>query len=197
MDEFSVALQERDYLDKKSGKSTATARKPAYSSRGFKHPDLPAATKSPGPKAQPVQISRRELPKTITQSIDGAPILSKDELNKLNAQLLKAKIMKLPSVKELERKYHSELERFESSQADVVILCESKEKDKDAKSIRQMKRETHDKHGNRIKYTDEVDLSLDEMVRHEKVTSKDSYDKSSSKRKSSSSQNEYATSILV
>lgn len=110
---------------KTGGRRQKTLGESTYlSSSKFKNPDQPqkAPTFNERVEVQDYRASAKSLPKTISLSVDGAPIMSKDDLNKLNSQVIKAKLMKLPSHAELDGKYKRELARFEASQVDVVIV---------------------------------------------------------------------------
>lgn len=148
IDDFNILLKEREYLDRHYHGNVKTITKrstSSLSSRGFINPlkssNIEAPKVLPKPTFKlPELVSNNALPTTITKSIDGAAVLSKDELNKMRASLVKARIMNSPDLKTLEGTYKTELERHEKSLVDVIIVKESEEKKtSDSKDTKSMK----------------------------------------------------------
>jgi hypothetical protein len=127
--DFNVALKEREYLDSKSGNRLTNSHR--LPSKGFLNPEKPIIPKILPKPTFKVEETNQKLPKTITQSIDGEKILNRDELNKLKSQLMKSLIQSSPNLKELQNKYTLELARYEASQVEVIILKDPKQSNPD------------------------------------------------------------------
>ena len=52
---------------------------------------------------------------TPSTANDGKPVLTKNQLNKLNSKIMKARLMNSSNLKELEEEYERELKRFEEA----------------------------------------------------------------------------------
>ncbi|KAI8910810.1 CwfJ C-terminus 1-domain-containing protein-like protein [Gorgonomyces haynaldii] len=160
---FEEAVRERQFLDeqqKKSGASSKFRRPQSSEQQDAKDPQSQRV-----PSVAPSQSDSRSQSQSKSQSdsrshtvrkieiVDGQRVLSQNELNQLNAQVLKAKLMKAPNLKELQEKYELELER-----AQLASSVEGLQK------AEQPKQETKE------------DLSLEEMVKEEKRDSGKRYD---------------------
>ncbi|KAG1473468.1 hypothetical protein G6F56_000939 [Rhizopus delemar] len=158
----------------------------------FKRPEPPKRALSPLPKEshskhthiQPTIPPIHAIP-TIQQT-PAISALTRDQLNKLNAKLVKARLMGMGNIEELEKQYNEELEKFEKAQNSTgsievlptfdnqgrlydYALNQKSQKPEDLKGKRKYEG-THDKvTGERIKYgTADESLSLVEMVRQER-----------------------------
>lgn len=148
----------------------------------FKRP-IEATKQAPRPVATPLQPPTPSIMQTATpQPIISA--LSRDELNKLNAKLVKAKIMGSANVDALEKEYQTELEKFEHAEKNNVQVLPTMDsqgrlydyalqpgnKDQPVLKGKQRYEGTHDKlTGERIKYgTADESLSIADMVRQER-----------------------------
>lgn len=69
------------------------------------------------PSSKPVIISQHELPSAFSAT---EKVMSRDELNKLNAQVLRAKLMGQPNAEELEKEYERQLGLFEAAEHGVA-----------------------------------------------------------------------------
>ncbi|KAI8925041.1 CwfJ C-terminus 1-domain-containing protein-like protein [Entophlyctis helioformis] len=156
LESFQEALDERAFLDKAKGLnpkdslgSHRSSIRPSSSS-GFR---MPGAQDSPRQEQLAKDTQRPSVSTTqrmavipsalqpasrgLAGSVSGAsgtdadqgPAMSKDELNKLNAQIIKARLMKLPTLKELEDRYAREKARAEgrsssaaAPKSNVVVL---------------------------------------------------------------------------
>ncbi|KAI9471869.1 MAG: CwfJ C-terminus 1-domain-containing protein-like protein [Benjaminiella poitrasii] len=134
-------------------------------------------------------VSQPQPPLIISHSSTAAiPALSRDQLNKLNAKLVKARLMGSNNLEELEKEYQAELERFEQAEkginsSNVAVLptldnqgriydYALKQGDTEQQALKGKKQYegTHDKvTGERIRYgTADDNLSLADMVRQER-----------------------------
>lgn len=121
------------------------------------------------------------------------PVFTKNQLNKLNAKIMKARLMNLPNLKELEEQYNIELERFENAENNKTVVIphfDSSGKYQDiGKDIpktlpgnqrkpKQEKIETHDKDGNRIRYSKDDDkYSIQDLMMQEKMSKPSDFDR--------------------
>ncbi|KAF7727149.1 hypothetical protein EC973_008010 [Apophysomyces ossiformis] len=153
---------------------------------------LADATKENEPRT-PVIITQHELPKAFSAE----PALSRDELNMLNAKLVKARLMNADNVEELEREYEIQAKRYEAVQSGVVVQSSdngqtvavlptvdregrlydyalSKEQNTGKVKGKERYKGTHDPvTGERLKYgTADDTMSLMDMVRQEKAGSR-------------------------
>lgn len=69
------------------------------------------------PSSKPVIISQHELPSAFSAT---EKVMSRDELNKLNAQVLKAKLMGQENAEELEREYERQLSLYEAAENGIA-----------------------------------------------------------------------------
>jgi hypothetical protein len=124
---FEDAKEERAFLDGKAPHDSSfpsSDRKPKSSSSKFmlpqqvQHQKEKKVIESPGVSRQALH----SLPSAVVPAAanDGVLFLSTDELNKLNAKLMKAKLMGLANVKELEEKYNKEKARAEAARESDV-----------------------------------------------------------------------------
>ncbi|KAG0167148.1 hypothetical protein DFQ28_003381 [Apophysomyces sp. BC1034] len=141
----------------------------------------------------PVIITQHELP----QAFSAEPALSRDELNKLNAKLVKAKLMGADNVDELEKEYEIQAQRYEAAQTGAVMqptengkavailptvdrdgrlydFALSKPSDTGKVKGKQRYKDTHDPvTGERLRYgTSDDKMTLLDMIRQEKAGSK-------------------------
>ena len=132
LEAFEEAKDERAFLD---GKAPASRRD--SSSSGRKSKSGSSSSKFMSPLQEQAQSKKEDressdmskqalasLPAAVAPrpSSDGEPVLSTDELNKLNAKLMKAKLMGLPNLKDLEEKYNKEKARSEAARESEVGL---------------------------------------------------------------------------
>lgn len=163
----------------------------------FKRP-LPPKCRSPSPQKSTTvkEVETRQLTQIqsiIPQSIVPAvQALTRDQLNKLNSKIVKAKLMGASNVEELEKEYQAELEKFEQAENvgnNIAVLpsldsqgrlydYSLKQGNQEHEALKGKKKYegTHDKvTGERIRYgTSDDTLSLAEMVRQEKGGSRSS-----------------------
>ncbi|KAK4513250.1 uncharacterized protein ATC70_011818 [Mucor velutinosus] len=157
--------------------------------RSFKRPSPPP----PRYQTQPAAGSTPPVPApppptpvpVIPQMALPAPIqaLTRDQLNKLNSKIVKAKLMGADNVEALEKEYQLELEKFEQAENTVQVLPQLdsqgrlydyalKQGNPEHEALKGKKKYegTHDKiTGERLRYgTSDDTLSLAEMVRQEK-----------------------------
>ncbi|KAI8331634.1 CwfJ C-terminus 1-domain-containing protein-like protein [Blakeslea trispora] len=203
---FQEALDERAYLDnKKSGRSSHSKSKEETTRRyvfqdvdaqhkAFKRPEPPMASASAPqlptrstltPSLPPTPPVVPTPPMVSTPPVpSGPPALTRDQLNKLNAKLVKAKLMGASNVTELEQEYQTELARFEQAEnpsVAVLPILDSEGRIYDYalnptnqphEAMKGKKRfeGTHDKvTGERLRYgTSDDALTLADMVRQEK-----------------------------
>lgn len=141
------------------------------------------AFKRPEPaKTQPLQPRPTPTSTPIIQSVaPQTPSLTRDQLNKLIAKIVKAKLMGSSNLEALEKEYQVELDRFEQGNSNVSVLPSldsqgrlydyalKQGSEENLKGKRKYEG-THDKvTGERIKYgTSDDTLSLAEMVRQER-----------------------------
>ncbi|EIE80507.1 hypothetical protein G6F55_003340 [Rhizopus delemar] len=190
---------ERRKDDSESGRRYMFTNNDSYQ-KTFKRPEPPKRARSPSPEVQHSR-QKQEAQPTPTQVIANTPAmytvptvqqtpvvpaLTRDQLNKLNAKLVKARIMGMGDVEALEKEYNNELERFEQAQkasrgVEVVpafdnqgrlydyALNQKSQKPEELKGKKKYEG-THDKiTGERIKYgTADESLSIAEMVRQER-----------------------------
>lgn len=97
-------------------------------------------------------------------------MLSKDELNKLSSNVIKARIMKRAGLADLEARYAYELDRFEDADVDIVVSKPKQERESKHPQNMEAMKATHDKTGDK-------DVSLDQMVRNEKLANVRTIDK--------------------
>ncbi len=186
MDEFNLALEEREFLDRKNGQYvkqeiTSGYRAPMKKS-DFKAPFQKKEIKA---EEEAVKVKPKPIPAAMTSTIvmvnPSEHVLSKDELNKLSSKVMKARLLKSPNLAELEEEYDEELRKTAMQQEIVIVptmnangnLIEIDAK----KRASQPKTATHDEKGNRISYHEEGEQSLDDLVREEKMKKGDSFDK--------------------
>ncbi|KAI8069877.1 CwfJ C-terminus 1-domain-containing protein-like protein [Gongronella butleri] len=157
--------------------------------------ELPRETAPPPRAAPPATTTSIITPHQVPSKPSAGPVMSRDELNKLNAKIVKAKLMDDDDrVAELEAQYQQELQRFEAAQhgtaeddASVQVLptIDSQGKLYDyalssgggaAANVKGKQRfaGTHDKvTGERLRYSAADDgVSLMDMVRQERAGSR-------------------------
>lgn len=146
--------------------------------KAFKRPEPPKVQPQQPPPTPPPTAAIIPI---IQSMIPQVPSLTRDQLNKLNAKIVKAKLMGLSNLEELEKEYQTELERFEQGNNNVSVLPSLdsqgrlydyalKQGSEEVLKGKQKYEGTHDKvTGERIKYgTSDDTLSLAEMVRQER-----------------------------
>ncbi|KAJ3024905.1 UNVERIFIED_CONTAM: hypothetical protein HDU68_007665 [Siphonaria sp. JEL0065] len=233
LDELNTLQEERDFLDKKSGKKPASAKQADShqqrttekykSSSDFKRPRLSDEKKSGvdefGRDSRATSVSTQKnasasriIPSAATGGIIGSsssaldlsegPILSMDELNKMNARILRNSMMGMDD-KELISKYNREKERHEqavasgaiSSDQDATIVVptiDSRGRLQDigsgvdaarlppgnTKRKREDLKATHDESGQRINYPGESEAgsTINDLLLQEKMATAGSYD---------------------
>ncbi|KAH6576764.1 hypothetical protein BASA62_001215 [Batrachochytrium salamandrivorans] len=135
---------------------------------------------------------------------DGEAILTNDQLNKLNAKIIKAKLMRLPTLKALEEEYRCAKERSDA-RASASTKNQANTSNRDNRSVvvvpavndrgklydlgsgssqsgahtkrKMVEQDTHDAAGNRIKYSRaEQDETLADMVFQEKTGAGTTFD---------------------
>ncbi|KAI9496028.1 CwfJ C-terminus 1-domain-containing protein-like protein [Zychaea mexicana] len=226
LEKLNEALDERAFLDGKKKHSSSSSRSssrrdspPASSSntskrfmyaetdaasKSFKRPEsvdefgreLKRRKKSPD-TSSPLIITQHQMPAAFSSP---EPILTRDQLNKLNAEVLKAKLMGKDNAEELEKEYQKQLQLFEAAETGVAEGT-----DQDGKSVsilptvdsggrfydyalsndstissdrkgknKERFQNTHDpKTGERLRYgTTDDKISLMDMVRQEKAGSR-------------------------
>lgn len=168
--------------------------------RTFRRPEPPKRQRSPTPEPERRQPEPKQEPEPantqtpmLTPPIYSMPSvqqassvqpLTRDQLNKLNAKLVKARLIGADNVAELEKEYEEELQRFEQAQKGVTVLptfdsqgrlhdYALNQKSQRPEELKGKKKYegTHDRvTGERIRYgTADDTLSLAEMVRQEKA----------------------------
>lgn len=228
MEKYQEALDEREYLDRKKGRSssrrddkreqgrryvfTDSSRNSSFKrpnqdageredQRSRKRPTMEApsssssnrdkitsSSSSSSPQPQKIAAETQRMPSAMAPITTAAPALSRDQLNKLNAAVMKAKLMGLPNADELETQYNEELERFEKGDSVAVLpTLDShgrmydyalKTNEQPLEKGKHKYQGTHDKlTGERIKYgTADDQLSLADMVRQERAHKDSSMD---------------------
>jgi hypothetical protein len=151
--------------------------------KAFKRPEPPKAQPPPTPPPTAASsIPSGAITPVIQSVIPQVPSLTRDQLNKLNAKLVKAKLMGSSNVEALEKEYQTELERFEQGTTNISVLPSldsqgrlydyalKQGSEEEALKGKKKYEGTHDKvTGERIKYgTSDDTLSLAEMVRQER-----------------------------
>ncbi|KAL2919679.1 Pre-mRNA-splicing factor cwf19 [Polyrhizophydium stewartii] len=163
---FQEALDERAFLDK------ANNVKPKDSIGSYR-PSISGTSRFQMPGGQP-----------------------HDQLNKLNAEVLKARLMRKPNLKELEQNYQREKARAEMHKASGVQIVVVPTIDERGRMIdlgqglsretsggKQAREQTHDKAGNRLRYTSaEEGQSVKDMMLQEKLAQRTSFDEDLSRR---------------
>jgi diadenosine tetraphosphate (Ap4A) HIT family hydrolase len=140
------------------------------------------------------------VPTTTTpQNSNEPPVLTKNQLNKLNSKIMKARLMNSANLKELEEQYEKELKRYEeaktqSESKQTVVLPQfnsegrlqdigkidpySKYSQYNRKKHKKEKFESHDEQGNRIRYyKDDDKLTLHDLMVQEKMSSNKDFDR--------------------
>ncbi|KAI6123470.1 CwfJ C-terminus 1-domain-containing protein-like protein [Pisolithus croceorrhizus] len=145
MQAFEEAKEERRILDEREGRSSARGVSGGSSrSSSFRRPgsasDTPAIS-SPAPQnppasrqfdslrlpsqaASPLQQSHTPIPTVMAPSVAAAPTgrsLSPSSLNKLQAKVLRAKLMNAPNADQLEREYEEELRRANGEPGEPIV----------------------------------------------------------------------------
>lgn len=155
--------------------------------KSFKRPSPPPPRYQTQPAATPpVPAPPPPTPAPVIPQISmAAPIqaLTRDQLNKLNSKIVKAKLMGSDNVEALEKEYQLELEKFEQAENAVQVLPQLDSQGRlydyalnqgnpEHQALKGKKKYegTHDKTtGERLRYgTSDDTLSLAEMVRQEK-----------------------------
>lgn len=144
--EFEEALKERDSTsDLKSIRAFKKARKSAFL--------VPDAIKQP--QSNSVSISKLDVKTNL---------LSTDDLNILRARAIKANIINSKDKQELQDLYELELEKqAQESQEEAP-----KSRQKNQKQTEKV--QEFDKFGNRIRYSDQTETTLQELVIQEKLS---------------------------
>ncbi|CEI92892.1 hypothetical protein RMCBS344292_07139 [Rhizopus microsporus] len=168
--------------------------------RTFRRPEPPKRQRSPTPEPERRQPELKQEPEPANtqtpvptppiysmpsvQQVSSVQPLTRDQLNKLNAKLVKARLIGADNVAELEKEYEEELQRFEQAQKGVTVLptfdsqgrlhdYALNQKSQQPEELKGKKKYegTHDRvTGERIRYgTADDTLSLVEMVRQEKA----------------------------
>ncbi|KAI8981042.1 CwfJ C-terminus 1-domain-containing protein-like protein [Pilobolus umbonatus] len=143
----------------------------------FKRPDRPKRKRSPSP---PISTST-PTPISIIHTSTPQPRISRDELNKLNAKVVKAKMLGSDKLEALEKEYEEALHAFENQSNEVEVLPTLDNQgrlydyalsNKEELVVKGKKKYegTHDKiTGERLKYgTADDNVSLMDMVRQER-----------------------------
>lgn len=129
-------------------------------------------------------------PPVRSQPRQGSPPLSQNELNRLNARALKARMMDADDADELEHEYNMQLVKFQASgggnTVNIVPTLDSRgqlydlgksggkagkdEHIRKSQGIRAKKEkiDTHDALGERVRYENDDDVTLDDLVRQER-----------------------------
>ncbi|KAH6597949.1 hypothetical protein BASA50_004104 [Batrachochytrium salamandrivorans] len=227
MDLFQQALDERSYLDKQKGvkprDSLGSYQPSIRSASGFQRPDSSTTLRtslnsqplerSEDKQRDPVSMRRTAIPLALapvltddisTLAIDDEAILTNDQLNKLNAKIIKAKLMRLPTLKALEEEYRCAKERSDA-RASASTKNQANTSNRDNRSVvvvpavndrgklydlgsgssqsgahtkrKMVEQDTHDAAGNRIKYSRaEQDETLADMVFQEKTGAGTTFD---------------------
>ncbi|KAL1924358.1 uncharacterized protein VTP21DRAFT_7393 [Calcarisporiella thermophila] len=157
-----------------------------------------AAELAQHPMMSPTIPKRPEMPRIISHEAASTisptqpsqeRVLSLDEMNKLQSRILKAKLIgDMEKVEELEKEYEMEKKRMEEkeapssskskSQVSVIPTLDSQGRihefalssGSSESNIKNKKKiQTHDAKGERIRYSNEDELSLEDLVRQEKV----------------------------
>lgn len=158
--------------------------------KSFKRPEVPRRPSSPShtqsrPSPSPVPAPPSTPTPIIPQISMPVQIqaLTRDQLNKLNSKIVKARLMGSDNADALEKEYQMELEKFEQAENTVQVLPSldsqgrlydyaMKQGDPEYESLKGKKKYegTHDKStGERLRYgTSDDTLSLAEMVRQER-----------------------------
>eukprot|EP00842_Homolaphlyctis_polyrhiza_P006920 jgi/Hompol1/817/HPOL_002430-RA len=209
---FQEALDERAFLDKAKGIKTSDSmgsyRPSVRSTSGFKVPGQAQSSRSHDQHRDTVRQNTADarkqhtvIPSAIVPVVPGLqseyqqPVMTKDELNKLNAQVIKARVTRQPSLKALEEQYAREKARYDahisgsaSQQSGTVVLPTIDERGRlldlgngssstSAGNKRKIDRDTHDSRGNRIRYSkSEESESLASLVLQEKTATGASFD---------------------
>jgi hypothetical protein len=184
LEEFQDAVNERDYLDSKmdrSGQSSASSssyRAPVRKSQ-FKAPESKSSLRQDSKKFpdDPVvaEVKNQQEKRKTIKMVAKTPVLSTDELNKLSAQVIKAKLMKLNNLDKLEDKLEYELDRART-QKDVIVIKEEDD-ESSPKHKRNKVEKPLDKDGNRIDHDDFSTKTLHDLLREEKMDSESHYDR--------------------
>ncbi|KAI7858632.1 CwfJ C-terminus 1-domain-containing protein-like protein [Circinella umbellata] len=222
LEKLNEALAERDFLDGKNrsrsssrrdSPSSSTSKRTIYAqtdttSKSFQRPEPRRSNndnnkstsldefgrevkrrKKSGDTSSPLIITQHQMPAAFSSA---EPILTRDQLNKLNAEVLKAKLMGKDNAEELEKEYEKQRILFEAQETDgksvkILPTVDSEGRfydyaltnDKTISSDRKGKNKerfqhTHDpKTGERLRYgTTDDTMSLMDMVRQEKAGSR-------------------------
>ncbi|KAJ1344532.1 hypothetical protein BSLG_000056 [Batrachochytrium salamandrivorans] len=212
---FCIGVKPRDSL----GSYQPSIR----SASGFQRPDSSTTLRtslnsqplerSEDKKRDPVSMRRTAIPLALapvltddisTSAADGEAILTNDQLNKLNAKIIKAKLMRLPTLKALEEEYRCAKERSDA-RASASTKNQANTSNRDNRSVvvvpavndrgklydlgsgssqsgahtkrKMVEQDTHDAAGNRIKYSRaEQDETLADMVFQEKTGAGTTFD---------------------
>ncbi|KAI8646313.1 CwfJ C-terminus 1-domain-containing protein-like protein [Parasitella parasitica] len=152
--------------------------------KSFKRPEVPRRP-SPPPRnlsaSTPISTPVPIIPQT-TMPVQ-IEALTRDQLNKLNSKIVKARLMGSDNVDALEKEYQLELEKFEQAESSVQVLPSldsqgrlydyaMKQGNSEHEALKGKKKYegTHDKMtGERLRYgTSDDTLSIAEMVRQER-----------------------------
>ncbi|KAI9098696.1 CwfJ C-terminus 1-domain-containing protein-like protein [Phlyctochytrium arcticum] len=212
---FDRACEEKDFLDQRrdsrtsrnsrpgndNNRYTPTVRRTAH----FKSPesrDSETWQKPPIPPRIPESPSMSrtsDIAKSLAIGMgegSAKSSVTQDDLNKLNARLLKAKLLGLPTVSQLEKDYALMEAQFQTTGgADNVVLTKIDSQGRlqdigtasdsprhDGPKRRkptQPEADTHDKEGNRICYAAKGDdLSIQELILQEKMGTSNDFDAS-------------------
>jgi len=224
LEEFQEAVHEKEVLDqRKGGKSSSSShyRSSNYNSNvktgsgHFKKPkEYPEQDNTSSKSATEEKKEAPSQPKnllsipTMTTPIpvttpstanDGKPVLTKNQLNKLNSKIMKARLMNSSNLKELEEEYERELKRFEEAKTksetkQTVVLPQINSEGRlqdigkidpnakysmyNKKKPKKEKFESHDEHGNRIRYyKDDDKLTLHDLMVQERMSSNKDFDR--------------------
>ncbi|ORX45951.1 hypothetical protein BCR36DRAFT_585421 [Piromyces finnis] len=221
LEEFQEAVHEKEILDqRRSGKSSNSGNSHHHSSSAynstvktggghFKKPMeyLEKEEKNPSEKSDSISQSSQDknllsIPMTTipipSMNSNEKPVLTKNQLNKLNSKIMKAKLMNSANLKELEEEYERELKRFEeaknnSETKQTIVLPQFNSEGRlqdigkiDPNAIQQYNKkkpkkekfETHDEQGNRIRYYKNDDkLTLHDLMVQEKMSNNKDFDK--------------------
>jgi Protein similar to CwfJ C-terminus 1 len=184
LEDFQDAINERDYLDSKmdkSGQSSASSssyRAPVRKSQ-FKAPESKSSLRQESKKPNDTvvaEVKKQQEKRKTVKLVAKTPVLSTDELNKLSAQVIKAKLMKKSNLDKLEEEFEYELERART-QKDVIVINEDDDSSPKHKRNKVENVKTHDKDGNVIEHDDSSRKTLHDLLREEKMDSESHYDR--------------------
>jgi hypothetical protein len=187
---FKRPNQDAGEREDQRSRKRPTKEAPLSSLSSSNRDKITSSSSSSSPQPQRIAAETQPIPSAmaITSTTTAAPALSRDQLNKLNAAVMKARLMGLPNADELETQYNEELERFEKGDSVAVLpTLDShgrmydyalKSNEQPLEKGKHKYQGTHDKlTGERIKYgTADDQLSLADMVKQERAHKDSSMD---------------------